>query len=295
MRIGFGGFGRISESWKLTKASWAVLRADRELLLFPFFSFLALVVVLISFLIPAVALYPELRDPVTGNPTALIYVGLFLFYVVAYTVMFFFNTGLVGAAMIRLNGGDPTVRDGFRVAIAHLPTIIGYAIIAATVGMLLRYVAERAGIVGRILVTLLGVAWSMLTYLVVPVFVVENVGPVAALRRSRDLLRKTWGEQLVGGAGIGLVFGLLAFAAFAVGVGIIGLVAKSSQDLAMLVFVATILVVGVISLFGAALSGIFHASLYRFATTGESGAFDADAMSDAFAQRAVGLGGMLRR
>lgn len=289
-------FDRLRRSWTLTKASWAVLRADRELLLFPLMSFFALVVVLISFIVPLVALGTDnLTDPRTGNPNALLYIGMFLFYVVAYGVMFFFNTGLVGAAMIRLGGGDPTVRDGFRIAVSRLPAIVGYALIAATVGMILRLISERAGIVGRVIVGLLGFAWSMLTYLVVPVLVVENVGPVAALARSRELLRKTWGEQLIGGAGIGTIFGLLAFGVFLLGAAVASAVLPTSQALGLVVVGVTIVTVGGISLVGAALSGIFHASLYRYATTGEAGAFSSDAMSNAFAQRAAGLGGMFGR
>ena len=139
------------------------------------------------------------------------YVLAFLFYVVSYTVIFFCNTALVGAAMIRLEGGDPTLRDGFRIAFDRLPQIIGYALIAATVGMILRWISERAGIVGQIIIGIIGFAWNIATFLVVPVLAVEKVGPIEAIKRSAGLLRRTWGEQLVGNAGIGIVFGLSRF------------------------------------------------------------------------------------
>jgi uncharacterized protein DUF6159 len=283
---------RFRRSWGLAKASWAVLRSDRELVLFPLISFVALVAVLFSFLVPFLLFGIDLR---TGDITPAGIVVGFLFYVVAYTVMFYFNTGLVGAAMIRLNGGDPTLGDGFRIATSRLPAIVGYALIAATVGMVLRFISERAGIIGAIIVGLLGFAWSVLTFLVVPILVVEGVGPVAAVKRSGSLLRKTWGEQLIGAGGIGIAFGLIAFAVILLGMVVVAVLFSISSTLAFLGIIALVLAVGGISLVGAALGGIYTASLYRYATSGEAGAFGEEAMTGAFRQRAKGVGGLFGR
>jgi hypothetical protein len=286
---------RLRRSWQLAKASWAVLRADRELLLFPLMSFLALVAILISFAVP-IALTVGFSGRELDENSTLGFVLGFLFYVVAYSVMFFFNAGLVGAAMIRLEGGDPTVGDGLRIASSRLPAIIGYAVIAATVGMVLRFISERAGFIGAIIIGFIGLAWSVLTFLVVPVLVVEKVGPVDAVKRSGRLLRKTWGEQIIGGAGIGIVFGLLSFAAIIIGIAVVVAFAAVAWQLAVLGVFATILVVGGISLVGAALSGIYTASLYRYATTGDAGAFGTDAMAAAFKQKqASRMAGVLGR
>jgi len=284
--VGFA-VDRFRRSWELAKASWAVLRADRELLLFPFLSFIALVAILIAFAVPVALFVGTSAQELEDNNVVSIVLG-FLFYVVAYTVMFYFNTGLVGAAMIRLNGGDPTVSDGLRIASSRLPAIVGYAVIAATVGMVLRLISERAGFIGQIIIGFIGLAWSVLTFLVVPILVVENVGPLAAVQRSGALLRKTWGEQIIGGSGIGLVFGLIAFLAIILGGVVIAAFAAIAWQLAVLAVIATILAVGAISLIGAALSGIYTASLYRYATTGDAGAFGTDALSAAFRQRQPG-------
>ena len=278
---------RFRRSWDLARASWAVLRADRELLLFPLMSFLALVAILIAFAIPIGLAVGFSGQQLDENSTVGFVLG-FLFYVVAYTVMFFFNTGLVGAAMIRLEGGDPTVSDGLRIASSRLPAIVGYAVIAATVGMILRAISERAGFIGAIIIGFIGLAWSVLTFLVVPVLVVEKVGPVDAVKRSGALLRKTWGEQIIGGAGIGLVFGLMSFLAIIIGVAVVVAFAAISWQLALLGVIATVLAVGAISLVGAALSGIYTASLYRYATTGDAGAFGTEAMTAAFKAKEPG-------
>ncbi|HLU12788.1 MAG TPA: DUF6159 family protein, partial [Arenimonas sp.] len=198
-------FDRISRSWSLVKASAAVLRADKELLWFPVISAIATTLVAATFLLPLFGLgLLEGREP---GPV--LYLFGFLFYLCQYFVIFFFNTALVGAAMIRLEGGDPTVSDGLRIARERVGAILGYAAIAATVGLILRALEERAGFLGRIVVGIIGLAWTLATFLVVPVLVSQNVGPIEALKESVSLLKRSWGENLAGNVGIGLAFGLI--------------------------------------------------------------------------------------
>jgi hypothetical protein len=132
-------------------------------------------------------------------------VFLFLFYLVQYSIIFFFNCALVGAAMIRLDGGDPTVRDGLRIASSRIVQIIGYAAIAATVGLILRLIEERAGFIGRWIAGLIGLAFTVATFLTVPILVSRDVGPVEAVKESAALLKKTWGENIIGNGGMGFL------------------------------------------------------------------------------------------
>ena len=176
--------------------------------------------------------------------------------------------------MIRLNGGDPTVSDGFRIALKHAPSILGYALIAATVGSILRWLSERGGLIGRIVVSLIGFAWNIATYLVVPVLVAEEVGPVEAIKRSASLLRKTWGEQLVGNFGIGTVFGLITVLLVVLMIPMI-IIAAATQSLifiagVILLFVLAFITVGLVS---SALSGIYAAAVYNYAAMGKTGEF----------------------
>lgn len=273
---------RFRRSIELTKASVAVLRTDKELLLFPLVSFLAMVVVTVTFAVPLWLTGAFTRTAEGGLDPVAIVLGV-LFYLVSYTIIFFFNTALVGAAMIRLDGGDPTLRDGLRIAMSRLPQIIGYAIIAATVGMILRAIAERGGIVGALVAGLAGFAWNVATFLVVPILVVEKVGPVDAIKRSSSLLRQTWGEQLVGNIGIGLVFGLLALAVGLIGVGVIAVLWSIAPALGVVAIVALVLAIAAIMLVAAAVSGIYTASLYRYATKGDGGTmFQTDTLAAAF-------------
>jgi hypothetical protein len=148
--------------------------------------------------------------------------------------------------------------------------------------MILRWISERAGLVGAIIIGIIGFAWNLATFLVVPVLVMEKVGPIEAIKRSGSLLRKTWGEQLIGAGGIGLVFGLLFFVVLMIGVGLI-VVVSSSVPLMIVVLIALLIVGGLIGLIGSAASGVYTASLYRYATKGDPGtAFRADTMAAAF-------------
>lgn len=259
-------FDRISRSWTLVKASAAVLRSDKELLLLPVISAFATLAVAATFMVPVLGL--QLFEGGVGPLGAV--VG-FLFYLCQYFVIFFFNTALVGAAMIRLEGGDPTVADGLRIARSKIGAILGYAALAATVGLVLKALGRRAGGLGRIIINLIGMAWTFATFLVVPILVSRDVGPIDALKESVDLLKRTWGENLAGNVGIGLAFGLLTAAVvlFAVAL-VVGAAFVAGPELAIVVAVLGALTVAVVAVIQAALSGIYSAALYRYAVDGQA-------------------------
>lgn len=268
-------FERLSRSWELTKASLAVLAADKELLIYPLLSGLASLLVMITFAVPAVL--AGLGDRLASGEDGVRVLGAivaFCFYVTQYFVILFCNTALVGAALIRLRGGDPTVGDGFRIAFQRLGVILGYAVVSATVGMVLRAIAQRGGVLGRIVSSFFGLAWGLATFLVVPVLVVEDVGPIDAVKRSAAYLKKTWGEQLAGNLGMGAVFGLLTFGVALAGLaGMIAAAALESGLLLGLAVLAMVLAFVVLGLVSSALAGIYAAAVYRYAADGQAGAF----------------------
>lgn len=283
-------FDRLSRSWHLVKASWTVLKQDQHLLVFPLISAVAAVLVMVSFALPMIGLGALDGMSAQENPAlsmATYGVG-FLFYVSLYFVIFFFNAALVAAAMIRLDGGVPTVRAGLAVATSKFGSILGYAIIAATVGMVLRAIQERVGFIGRMVVGLLGVGWTVATYLVVPILVSRDAGPIDAVKESATILKKTWGENVVGQAGMGLVFTLIY--GLTVVCGVVVVVAAASTGSVLLIGVAALAVVAAVVLavlVQSALSGIYAAALYRFAVQGSaSNGFDVQAMNMAFAPKA---------
>jgi len=274
--------GRIANSFALVKASANVLRLDKELMVFPLLSGVATILVTASFIAPIFMVGPEIFAE-GADASYLAYTWGFLFYLVQYTVIFFFNAALVGAALIRLDGGDPTVGDGLAIASKRMGSILGYAAIAATVGMLLRFIAERAGFLGRIATGLVGMAWTLTTYLTVPILVTKDIGPIDAIKESVAIFKRTWGEQVVGNFGMG-------FAVFAMGLSwtivsvalVVGVVSLGSIPLVVLACAVMVLGYVFLALFASALNGIYTAALYRYAMTGDVGLFDSQIMGNAF-------------
>lgn len=272
-------FAKFSRSWELVKASAGVLRSDKELLVFPMVSGIAALIVLATFALPVFAL-----GIFENGMGPLGYVLGFLFYLCQYFVIFYFNSALVGAAMIRLSGGDPTVGDGLRIANERLLPILGYAAIAATIGLLLQALKNKENnILARMLGSLLGTAWTVASFLVVPVLVANKIGPIDAVKKSIELLKSTWGENAVGQLGIGFVFGFIMAAVIIVGIILSILGFMVSLYLGFVVVALTIVLALTVGIIQSALSGVYAAALYRFANDGVAPqGFESMALQTAF-------------
>jgi len=280
----FGSWGR---SWQLVKASWAILQSDKELIWFPIISGIVTILISIVMFIPSIAVSITMYSSGAGEGVSEVigFVGLFIYYLVMYTISIYFNTALIGAAMIRMDGGDPTMKDGFDIANARLGKIIGFAAMSATIGVVIRFLQERGGIIGNIVSAIGGIAWNLATFLVIPVLVAQDVGPWEAIQTSASMLKRTWGEQISGNFSIGGIFFLfyLLVIVAAVALGIFaGAVLESVVLVVAIVSVAVIAMV-VIGVIQGALSGIFQAALYRYAETGATpDDFDVDLIRGAF-------------
>jgi hypothetical protein len=278
---------RFSNSWALIKASWALLTQDKELLLFPLFSALAATLVVASFALPMwTARVFEHLDGRHGANMGAWLLGFFIYFCL-YAVGTFFSTALVGAAHMRLNGEDPTVADGLRIARSRLGPILGYAALAATVGMLLKTLENRVGLLGRWIIDLFGIAFSVATYLAVPVLATRDVGPIEAVTESAALLKQTWGENVIVKVGLGWAFGWIYALIVLVGAILLVRVASSGNGtLAGLVLVAAVLGLALAATLHAALNGVYSAVLFRYATGTPGGSvFDPALLSGAFAAK----------
>jgi hypothetical protein len=273
--------GRLSRTFYFMRASFDVLKKDKELLFFPVLSGISCLLVLATFIVPfflgAVA---ENLLGTLGSVGAL--AVAFGYYTATYTVVFFFNTAVIGCAVKRLRGGDPTVGDGFSIAFGRLPQIIGWAMISATVGMILNAL-EQHKVLGRIASLVLGAAWNLTTFFAVPILVVEGKGPIDALRESAALLKSTWGGQVAGN----FSFGLLFFLVFVLCGGIVYLGAASGNGTLLIACVAVaaigLLVFAVIQ---SALYAIFQAAMYLHVRGEESiDGFDKDQLTLAMMMR----------
>jgi hypothetical protein len=259
-------FEKFSRSWSLVKYSAGVLRQDKELLVFPLLSSIAAILVALTF-VPLLMQTGLAGEQGPTEASAGDYALMFALYLAEYFVIFFFNAALVGAALIRMDGGDPTVRDGLRIATSRIGSIFGYAMIAATVGVILRAVAERLGTIGQFIIGLIGLAWTVTTFLTVPVLVTRDIGPIDAVKQSATLLKKTWGENIIANAGLGFVFVLVYIAMMFVFAGLVALV-QGSGPAVISVFVVALVALVIVALIQGALQGIFSAALYRYAVDG---------------------------
>ncbi|QJW99330.1 DUF6159 family protein [Frigoriglobus tundricola] len=263
-------FQRISNGLSLAGSTWRVLVRDKHLLAFPLVSGFLFLLVVASFAVPLATLvdWKQFEQHVHRNnnrPPVWVYAVAFAYYFCTYFVIVFCNSALISCALLRFNGQSPTLADGFRMALARLPQIFAWALVSATVGVLLKAVESAHEKVGEFVAGVLGTAWSVMTFFVVPVLVVEKVGPMAAIGRSAALLKKTWGEALVGNMGLSFILFLLLIPVVLLFVAGGWLLASGST-----VPGAVLLVAGGISMLlhmavGAALHTIFLAALYQFA------------------------------
>ena len=282
-------FHTISHTFELMKMSWRVLMKDKELIWFPIFGVIGSLMILgIFFAIAsatgAIDRAQEIADQqnnaqVAGqaqsyNPGDIVL--LVLLYISVYFVMIFFNSALIAAALERLRGGDPNISSGMAVAMKHIPQILGWAIISASVGLILQILRSRQdGFMGRLVINMIGGAWSLMTFFVVPVLVNEGKSPIGSIKRSAGMVRDTWGRQITASFGFQLVY-LIA-----------GVIAILPALLFFAIFPILGIIVGVITISIAigivgALEGIFKAALYEYALGERPIEFDAQVLKGAY-------------
>jgi hypothetical protein len=196
----------------------------------------------------------------TVDPT--VYTWLFLWYCTNYFVIIFFNCALAACAQIRFGGGEPSLKAGLVQAAWKIPSILMWAVIASTVGIVLQVIRDRSSWLGKIVIAMMGIAWTMATYLIVPVLIFEDDGVFGSIRRSSSLLQETWGEQIVSGFGFGLPSLILAIPGI-----LLGVAGFKLHPLGFLIAVPYFLMLSAVM---SAVRGIFTVALYRYATAGEA-------------------------
>jgi hypothetical protein len=280
---------RVARSWQLIQASMEVLRADNALLVLPAISGVAVTAVAGGFVAMGISdgTFAAMHGSRSLHGSLAFYGWLFCWYVVQYFIIIFFNTALVGAAIALLGGERPTVGMALKLALSRIGPILGYAIISATVGVALRAIAERLGLIGRLIEGAVGLVWTAATFLVVPILAAEDIGPLQAVTRSAELLRKTWGENLIGNAGISLLMSM-----FTGGIAVVGfggamlLFQRGYPVLGVALAAAAVTALLLAILIASALTGIYAAAVYYFAVIGKPPVdFDGDLIRDAFMRK----------
>ncbi len=261
--------GKFQRSWELVRQSFAILRSDKQLMLLPVCSAICCFIVSVLIIAPGIfTMVPQIRAAALAgehwqpSQSPMYYLLLFAVYVANFFVIVFFNVALVGVANSRLMGGAWTVRDGLELAWVRKGTILQWALVAATVGVILRTLEERMGLLGRIVIRFIGFAWTLACYFVVPVLAFEDLTPFAAIKRSAKLFKDTWGERVISGFSFGLVFFLLALPGF--GFWIVAMLLGGVWGL-LIGTTVMLLYFLVLAVASSAVQGIFNTALYRYA------------------------------
>ncbi len=274
-------FESISRSIEILKKSFGVLMSEKKLMVFPLLSGLALIAIFIAFLLPAYAL----------NSDVVMIGALFAFYLVAYFVVIFFNSALVYAVGEKIDNKEVSIGGSISFALSRIVSIVGWSIVAATVGLILSMLRSQASkgrgigaIVASLAISVIGMAWSFATFFVVPIIVFEGQGPFSAIRKSIDLVKKSWGEQAIGGLAIGGFFFIL----YALGIGLALLTAFVLPDALIVVIPVVIALFAVVFILQTALEGVFITELYRYSTTGQAVVFkdEIEAIKNSFQPKA---------
>jgi Family of unknown function (DUF6159) len=279
---------RINTSFALAKSSWGVLVKDKQLALFPVISSVACVCILLTFVVPISIVALAVGPNNLQNQYSLYWEipVTFLFYLVTYFAIIFCNSALVSCALMRFNGETPTLKSGFLAAGARWKEILLWAAVSATVGLLLKLIENAHEKAGQIIASLFGTAWTIMTWFVVPILVVEKVGPFAAISRSIELMRKTWGEALAGNFGLGIFKFLLFLPGLLLIAITVGLFAAGLWPIALVVLVPTLLYLLAWGAVGSALDAIYLTALYQYAAYNMvPNGFQGDTMAQAFQAR----------
>lgn len=268
-------FATLGRSWQFAKISYGILWDHKQLIIFPIISGTAALLVLASFILPlwgtgTMEQWMQMFEsdaPIPAGDKALMWSLLFAFYFCSYFVIVFFNCALTACAMKVVSGEAPTVGYGMSMAAKRLPQILAWAFISAIIGVLLRMIESMNEKVGAIVAAILGCAWGALTYFVVPVLVMDGVGPVMAIKLSAGTLKSTWGEALVGRFSLGMLSFLIMLPVLLV-CGVLGSMAFASGNAAGIALAITIIAVLIIvaSAATSAADIIFKTILYNHAT-----------------------------
>jgi Family of unknown function (DUF6159) len=198
-------FDRLSNGWTITMNSFSILRKNKQLIIFPILSGISLLLMMGIFVLGIMAAAGWDVDYINTDNDVLNYAIMFLFYFVNYFVVVFFNMALIHCSKLYFDGEEISVSTGLKFSASRIGVILSWALFAATIGTILKIIQENSGWLGKIITGLLGIVWSIATFFVVPVIAYEKLGPIAAFKRSTQLMKSKWGESLAATFSLGLI------------------------------------------------------------------------------------------
>lgn len=196
---------RLSNGWTITMNSFSILKKNKQLIIFPILSGVSLLLMMGIFILGIMAAAGWDVEYISADNQVLNYAIVFGFYFVNYFIVVFFNMALIHCSKLYFEGEEVTLSKGLQFSASRIGVILSWAFFAATVGTILKIIQENTGAIGKIVTGLLGIVWGVTTFFVVPVIAYENLGPIAAFKRSTQLMKEKWGESLGATFSLGLI------------------------------------------------------------------------------------------
>lgn len=264
--------GKFKASWMIIQQSWAILREDKEILWFPVLSGITSIIVFV--ILGVVLFFSSFSGGISmdtdslghAGASSISYVILFVYYLTMYLIANFFTAGIYTIVHGRFNGQNLTFKDGMAGAMENIGKIFWWSAILATVGIILRMIENRSQFIGKIVATLLGAAWGILTYFSLPSLIIGKMSVKDSFKQSASIIRKVWGETIIINLGVGTMVTTLVFLAAVTTVGTIALVPTIAVIIGMtaLFFIFMIM----LTIMSTAFNAIFKLAIYEYATTG---------------------------
>ncbi len=255
---------RIKMGLRFAGASWRVVRKEPSLLAFPLFATIFGLVYTLLIVAPL----GVVGWLAIGENTVLMWVLIAIMLFGSSIGATFFGVAAAANASRVFNGEDPKIGDGIALARSRFGVIVKWALVAATVGLVLNLIGSRGGF-GAMLVRMVGgAAWGIASFFALPILALEGLGPFDTLKRSVGVVRQKWGESLVGVVGIGAVtFLLFLAAAIVVAIGIFAGVSGLWVVGIPLIIIGAVALVAVMAV-ASVLRAVFTVAVFRFATEG---------------------------
>ena len=273
-------FDRLENGWKLTISSFKILKANKQLIIFPVLSGICLMLLIGSFVVASLANNGwDVENTSELRGSMQYYALIFLFYVVNYFIVVFFNMALVHCTRSYFKGEEVSVNAGLRFSLSRIGAIFSWAVFAATIGLILKAIQENSGIIGKIITGIIGIVWSVATFFVVPVIAYENLGPIGAFKRSSHMMKEKWGQSLVAGFSFGLIQ-VLAFLVIGLPLFLLGNTVNGFLGLA-LAFAAIFIIMAILS----AAQTIFISAVYHNINGDVTKHFDQQLVDGLFVQK----------
>ena len=258
----------MKEDEDVLKAVISVIKKEPKLVIFPIISIMLTILVLFTFLIPSSYLqglstieFIKTLDIETFE-SALPIILLFIYYLISYLIIIYFNSALVACAYQLMNKKQVNIKHGFNVVHKNIGKILLWSVVSATIGVVLKYMRDHSkSIVQLIFSAVADIAWSLLTYFVIPVMIIENLDLIKSIRKSGSIFRKTWGENFRAR----IILAAYLFVSLLPGLGL--LIKGFMSESAFFIILGVILALIAIIVFSA-IETILRTALYVYGSTG---------------------------